>query len=337
MSENPWAEIERPNLSDSVAARRVDADLPWDFFWARGADGRVLLTLHHASESSPTTSMPMLRGIEVTLWASNAPDTKILAFKLLDSKQQDIFLTLCRDIVSIAAQADAEAEAVSVSLMRTWRWHHLLRGGRGTLLSPEGQKGLLGELFVMERLLLPRISALSAVTAWRGPLNSPKDFEVGRVAIESKTRRGGATPFVSIASESQLDESGVDLLFLHVVALDEAPEDATQGVTVNDVAERLRTKLFSLDPSACVEYELRLSAAGYRAEDDYSDYRWLEGVTRIFLVSDNFPRIASGEIRSGVSHVRYSVSLVTCEPFATSENAVAEALTNKEGSDDDWN
>ena len=335
MTENPWAEIEPPGLANSVAARRVDADLPWDFFWARGADGGVLLTLHHATESAPATRLPRLRDIAVTLGPPNESNTQILAFKLLDQSQQDIFRTLCRDIVSGAAKAASEAEAVSVSLMRTWRWHHLLRGGRGPLLSPEEQKGLLGELFVLERLLLPCINAFSAARAWRGPLGSPKDFEVARVAIESKARRGGATPFISITSESQLDESGVDLLFLHVVELDEAPEDASCAVTVNEVAERIRTYFYSLDPSACGEYELRLSAAGYRPEDDYSEYHWLEGQSRIYLVSDSFPRIASDEIRSGVSHVRYSVSLDACEPFATSTNALSEVLAKKEGSYDD--
>ena len=151
----------------------VDANLPWDFFWARGLDGRVLLTLSHATGSAPTTTLPRLRDIEVTL---SPPDD----FKLLDSNQRDIFQTLCRDIISAAAQVESEAEAVSAALMRTWRWHHLLRGGRGTLLSPEEQRGLLGELFVLERLLLPRIDASSAVTAWRGPLGAPKDFEIAR-------------------------------------------------------------------------------------------------------------------------------------------------------------
>ena len=335
MTENPWAEIKPPSLATSVAARRVDADLPWDFFWARGADGGVLLTLHHATESAPATRLPRLRDIEVTLGPPNESNTQILVFKLLDQSQQNIFQTLCRDIVSVAAKADSEAEAVSVSLMRTWRWHHLLRSGRGTLLSPEEQKGLLGELFVLERFLLSSIDSFSAVTAWRGPLGSPKDFGVARVAIESKARRGGATPFISITSESQLDESGVDLLFLHVVELDEAPEDASHAVTVHEVAERIRTYLFPLNPSACAEYESRLSAAGYREEDDYSDYHWLEGESRIYLVTDDFPRIASGEIRSGVSNVRYSVSLDACAPFASSANDLSEALAKEKGSDDD--
>ena len=258
--------LTRPALPTRSRLRRVGANLPWNFFWARGADGRVLLTLSHATGSSPTTQLPKLRDIEVSLSPPDESDTQLLAFKLLDPNQRDIFQTLCQDIISAATQAESEAGAVSVALMRTWRWHHLLRGGRGTILSPEEQKGLLGELFVLERLLLPRMDASSAVTAWRGPLGAPKDFEIARVAIEAKTRRGGATPSLAITSESQLDEKGVDSLFLHVVELDEAPTDATDGVTLQDVAERVRGHLLSLDPgsSGVFEHGCRRRATGWR-------------------------------------------------------------------------
>ena len=329
MGRDPWEEIDPPSIADSVAARRVDASLPWNFYWARGVDGGVLLTLRHATGSAPTTQLPRLRDIEVSLSPPDDSGTQFLAFKLLDSNQRDIFQTLCQDIISAATQVESEAAAVSAALSRTWRWHHLLRGGRGTLLSPEEQKGLIGELFILERLLLPRMDAASAVTAWRGPLGAPKDFEIARVAIEAKTRRGGATPSVSITSESQLDESGVDSLFLHVVELDEAPMEGNQGLTLHDVAERIRGHLHSVDPGSTGILETRLSAAGYRMEDDYSGHLWLEGATRIYRVSGEFPRITSCEVRSGVSNVRYSVALVECEPFATLVSSLDEALTGR--------
>ena len=330
-TENPWREIEPPSIAHSVNARRVDAELPWHFFWARGADRGILLTLRHAGESAPDTPLPRLRDIEVTLSPPDHTNTQILAFKLLDPGQQDIFHALCRDIISAAGRAESEAQAVSVALMRTWRWHHLLRGGGGALLSPEEQKGLLGEMLVLERLLLPRMGASAAVTAWHGPLGSPKDFEVGRVAIEVKTRRGGATPSVAIASEDQLDESGVDSLFLFVIDLDQAPADAAGAMTVGNVADRLRQRLFSLDPGAADVFDTLLSAAGIRPGDDYSDSHWIEGLSRLYLVTGEFPRIARTEVRSGVSHVRYAISLGDCEPFATSESALAEALTEMGG------
>ena len=334
-AENPWREIEPPSITDSVNARRVAADMPWSFFWARGADRRVLLTLRHAAQAAPVTPLPRLRDIEMTLSPPDRANTRILALKLLDPGQQDIFHTLCRDIIAVAARAESEAEAVSVALMRTWRWHHLLRGGGGGLLSPEEQKGLIGELLVLERVLLPHMESSAAVAAWRGPLRSPKDFQIGRVAIEVKARRGGATPSVAITSEDQLDESGVDSLFLYVVELDEAPEDATNGLTVRDVADRVREHLYSLDPSAAGVFETLVSAAGLRPEDDYSNSHWLEGPSHVYLVTGKFPRIARKEVRSGVAHVRYAVSLGDCESFAASPTALTQALEDMGGSHGD--
>lgn len=329
-TENPWGEIEPPSIASSVSARRVDAQLPWNFFWARGVDRRILLTLSIADQSAPVTPMPKLRDIEVTLSPPDETNSRILAFKLLDSSQQDIFHTLCVDIVSATARAESEDQAVSLALMRTWRWHHLLRGG-GTLLSPQEQKGLMGELLALERLLLPHVGASAAVSAWFGPLGSPKDFEVGRVAIEAKARRGGATPFVAITSEDQLDESGVDSLFLFVVELDEAPVDAVDGLTVRDVADRVRGRLYALDPGAAGIFDTLLVAAGLRPEDDYSRYHWLEGASSLYLVTSEFPRIARSALRSGVQYVRYAISLGDCEPFATSVSALAEALAEMGG------
>lgn len=328
--DDPWADIEPPSTAETLSARRVDADLPWNFFWARGVDGRVLLTLSLDCASAPTTGMPRLRDIEVTLGHPDELGNQLLAFKLIDSTQQDLFKTLCSDIISAATAMESERQAASVAVMRTWRWHHLLRGGRGSLLSPDEQRGLLGELLVLERLLMPHVDALSAVTAWRGPLGAPKDFEIARVGIEAKARRGGATPYISVGSENQLDESGVDQLYLHVAEFDQAPADSPSGMTVADVVDRIEGSLLSVDPNACTSFEALLSAAGYRKEDDYSNFRWIEGATAIYLITGDFPRIASSELRTGVSNVKYSVSLIECAPFETSVDVLTRAIGSTE-------
>ena len=326
MSENPWLAIEPPSVADSFRARRVDARLAWNFFWARDADSKVLLTLRHADDAAPTMPLPRLRGIDVALPPSDSNGERILAIRLLDSSQQDIFFTLCQDIVSAATREESEAEAVSISLMRTWRWHRLLQGKGNDRLSPREQKGLIGELLALEGHLLPKIGSSVAVSAWLGPLGSSKDFEIARLAVEVKARRGGAEPYVAITSEHQLDDSGIDALFLYVVDLDEAPQDSENSLTVQSVAERIRDRILAEDPIAAGVFETRLLAAGLNPEDDYSDYRWLEGDNRFYAVSGKFPRIVARDIRSGVSRVRYSIALADCQPFATTSERLAKAL-----------
>jgi hypothetical protein len=135
---------------------------------------------------------------------------------------RDIFFQLCIDIMGSAARAESEAEALSTTVARTWRWHHLLRGGSSGLLSPEQQKGLIGELLVLEKDLLPVLSPAEAIAGWRGPLGAAKDFLIGKVAIESKALGRSTSPAVLVNSEFQLDETVVKRLFLHISVLDPA-------------------------------------------------------------------------------------------------------------------
>ena len=326
MSEDPWNGLAPPNAAHAVTARRVDASMSWDFFWAVDLNRKYLLLLQYDAESQPEGHLPRLNGIEVAAHPSSQGKPGLLTFRLLDSTSRDVFERLCRDIVDGAAAAKTEKEAVAVTLARTWRWHYLLRGGGDGRLTPAEQKGLVGELLTLERLLLPGLSAGDAVAAWGGPLGAPKDFEVGRVAIEAKARRGGAAPYVTINSEHQLDTTGVDALFLYVVEVTRAPLEPGSGLPVTAVAGRVRDLIQDRDPGAVEPYESRLLSAGLRWDDDYSDMPWMEGPGRLYRVDDTFPRLSASGIPSGVSGVQYAVSLSECEACLVTEADLQETL-----------
>jgi hypothetical protein len=326
MNNDPWKDLKPPNAADAINAKRVDVNIPWGFFWARSVDHKCLLILRHSEKSSPRNRLPKLKGVDVFESEYGPGGDRMLVLKLADSAHRDIFHRLCKDIVESASLAASEIEAVEVTLARTWRWHHLLRGGSDGRLTPEEQKGLIGELLFLERYLLEEIQTVDAVSSWRGPLDSPKDFEVGRVCIEAKARRGASKPYISINSEYQLDNSGVDHLFLFVVELDRSPAETKEGVNVNDVSTRVRNKIESQDIGALNPYEDLLAATGFRWEDDYSDYYWTEGLNHIYQVTDDFPRIIAGKLQSGVLNVKYSISLTECEPFITEDGKLKELL-----------
>ncbi|MHB1198758.1 MAG: PD-(D/E)XK motif protein [Polaromonas sp.] len=322
MSDDPWISIDSNVHDGSINGRRVDATLPWGLFWALGAGQRCLLVLRHQADAQSKAHVPKLKGLEIAFTEPDKHGTCILLLKLLDSTQRDIFHRLCSDIVNAASRGKTETEAVSLFLARTWRWHHLLRGGLDQKLSREEQKGLIGELIVIERLLLPNLSSRDAVAAWKGPLGAPKDFEIGRLCIEAKARRGAATPFVAISSEHQLDTSGVDALYLHVVELDGANEGANCAFTVTDIADRVRDHIVKDDVDSAYLFEKLLMASGFRWEDDYKDNRWLEGSSSLFEVRDAFPRITSAACSSGVTNVKYSIALKDCLAYRVTIDAV---------------
>lgn len=322
MNEDPWKGLEPPSGVGTISARRADPDLPWGFFWARGTDRSYMLVLVYSLEASRVRHLPVLRGIEVLDTEGEQEGFRMLAFKLLLPEHRDLFQRLCRDVIESTRGASSELEAVETTLARTWRWHHLLRGGDDGRLSAEEQKGLIGELMVLRDLLLLRLSAMDAVAAWQGPLGFPKDFVIGRICIEAKARRGAAKPYVAISNPEQLDTEGTDALYLCVVEIDRAPPDAGNGVSVTDVATDVRQRLEHADPATLEQFEGLLSAAGLRWDDDYSDVRWIEGSRRMFTVADGFPRITPSTLGAGVTDVRYSVSLVECSEYECDDSAV---------------
>lgn len=332
MSEDPWRAIPPPSARQSVNARRVDPDLQWDFYWAKDVEGHCLLILAYARESAPHGHPPRLKGIELTTTTGFDDNHEMLIYSLADAVQRDIFYRLCRDIVASTVKAASEKDAVCTAVRRTWRWHHLLRGGSDGRLSAEEQKGLIGELLVLERYLLATFDATDAIAAWRGPLHAPKDFELGMVCIEAKARRGPSKPYVAISSEHQLDTAGMDALFLHVVDLDRAAGESEQAFSVTTAAARVLERVLEMDSAQGDALETLLAAAGFRWEDDYSDYRWLEGASRLYAVSQGFPRVCAEDLPSGVSEVKYMISLADCAHFESTPKDLVAAL--KGGSHD---
>lgn len=329
MNEDPWAELQRPDQPDAVSARRVDSSLPWAFFWARDLEDSCLLVLRHTADSAPLGRLPQLKGLQTSMREVGQDGSRILALRLTDSASRELFYRLCLDIVSAASKAPTELDAVRTTLSRTWRWHHLLRGGGRSLLGPEEQQGLIGELTVLQTLILPHVHALDAVRSWRGPLGAPKDFEVGKVCVEAKARRGAATPYVSISSEYQLDASALDGLFLHVSELFQAQKESDGAFTLNDAATRCRESVAASDAGAVSLFEERLDAAGFRWEDDYGDMHWTIGRHHLFNVRPGFPALTPSACAPGVSGVHYAVSLADCEAFRVSIDDVVTALSGQ--------
>lgn len=326
MSDDPWKDIAPPAAVDAFSAKRVDPDLPWNFFWGRALDRKCLFVLAHSPESLPPAKLPNLKGIEITDVPRGAGVDRVLVFKLLEDAHRDIFERLCRDIVASASRATSEREALALTLARTWRWHHLLRGGLDGKLSPEEQKGLAGELLLIERFLLQCLSPAESLNAWRGPVGSPKDFEIGRLCVEVKARRGASTPQIAISSADQLDTIGVDELYLYVVELDQAPAGTAQSFTLTELATRVRDQMVRSDPGVADALDRLLVSAGFDWLDDYSESRWVEGASRLFRVAEGFPRISTSLLPSGISNVRYSVSLQDCVPFLVDENGLIDAV-----------
>lgn len=322
--QDPWTNIARPVDATRLAMRRAEAEGRWDFYWAKDRDDHCALVLRAAAFAMPQTRLPRLKGLELTVQRGGAEEKSSLVIRLLDSTQKDIFLTLCHDIVTSAAQATSEPEAAARAVTRTWRWHHLLRGGRGQL-SAEEQIGLIGELTLLERVFVPQCGPSRAVEAWRGPLGDAQDFSFGSIRVEAKARGPRTTDDVRISSEHQLLAPAGATLFL-TVGVFEPTDTNDDGGTVTEVALRVRQLISSTDSDALPRFDALLVAAGLDLGDDYSAWTWREKNRTIFVVRDGFPRLTPQDLPLGVTGVRYGLSLADCGEYLVPSSALAKAV-----------
>jgi hypothetical protein len=326
MSEDPWSDLAVPASGFAVNARRVNESIRWGFYWARDRDSHSLLILRHDVASSPKTRLPKLKGVELVVIPSESGSKPSLLLKLLDPKFRDIFYRLCTDIIASTSGCETESEAVATTVGRTWRWHHLLRGGTTGPLSVEEQKGLMGELLVLERYVLACFPPIDALSYWLGPLGKAQDFMIGNTGIESKATGALGSHEVKISSEYQLDDASIANLFLHLCVFDGADDTEQNSFTLTDVVERLRDCFVSSGDIALDRYNALLAAAGFRYEDDYTEFQWKGGERSIFAVTEGFPRLTPGNIPQEVKAVRYVLSLAECGRFAIAPDTLLEVL-----------
>lgn len=244
-----------------------------------------------------------------------------LSATLRGTAYEDIFAVFCDDCARRLARSRTPEEAADTLLIRLRRWQRFLGQGRDGLSRKE-ETGLFGELHILLSLLLPAVG-VAAISGWTGPDEAPQDFVVGAVAVEVKTTTSNVMSQARISSERQLDDTGLESLFLVCLRL----ETAVGGRTLNDLVGLLRS-IVSADPEARAELEDRLHETGYfdrhRGRYDARRYRAAEQAT--YLVQGQFPRIVASTCPSGTGRVSYDLALASCRQHAVSESRLTDAL-----------
>lgn len=324
-NDDPWVKIKAAEAS-RINARRISGagSSNWSLYWAVDAQRHCLLILQHVSAQHHSQRLPRLRGLSVEISPTESGSGERVIIRLTDGEQREVFHRFCLDIVEATRAAKSAEEAIARFLARTWRWHRLLRSGRDGRLSDDEQKGLIGELCMIERLL-EMIDARDVVDGWTGPLDAPKDFRFGLVGIEAKARSPQRAQ-IRISSADQLDSTGLNCLFLSVIDVASAPDELPTAMTITELATRVRDAISALDVSATIVFEERLSTIGFDWGDDYSDKRWSVGHQVLYEMGDGFPRVTRSMIPAAVDDVRYTISMAGCEDFRVPIAALHQAI-----------
>jgi len=189
------------------------------------------------------------------------------------------------------------------------RWRDLLR--QAAMLSPERQLGLLGELWLLGRMISTR-GPDAAIAAWTGPRRQAHDFRVEDVEIEVKTTMSEHRVHM-ISSDTQLVASPGACLYL--LSLQYTAAGAQAGSSLASVIAEVRSGLGT--GGLRTKFDQALSDGHGLLPGDVALYTTrlkLRTAPYLVPVDDHFPRISLPDLAnsldtSRISDVRYRVNV----------------------------
>lgn len=271
----------------------------------READGTPCLI---ALPGSTGNSIASFETAGLRLSRAADPAGPLLVLSLEEPSRRDLFAEICSDCVRsvLRWEDEGETELVTVFAARLAAWRAFLRDQAGGLSRNE-MVGLIGELFVLNRLLDENAEA---VAAWKSPDDGLHDFVLSGHGLEVKTALG-PTRQIHISTLDQLDNSGLASLHIAHVRL----VDSVAGSTLGEIAGRIEQRLTGerarsafrnallrrgLLPGADIEAGPRVNCAG------------IDGYT----VSNGFPRLLRSDVSLGIAEATYQVEVRALVGFA---------------------
>jgi len=249
----------------------------------------------------------------------DASDIMSVLVKLRDRNYLDHFSLVIDDFLRAVVPV---RDSLSAWRMLSARLHSWLRffSEDFARMSEERQRGLIGELAVLQRVAARR-SWVEALQWWTGPDADDRDFRMERSALEVKARLVGDRDLVRITNEYQLELEPPLSLFLWVVTLQ---EDSNRGQSVVDWVRAVRTIVSHEAPGALARLEELLQKAGFSdIHFDGVPIKAYRAVTdRVFRVTDDMPRIVASQLPQGVGFVSYDLDLSVCSRQLVEETSV---------------
>jgi hypothetical protein len=277
-------------------------------------------TIAHANFEDQT------RGYLVSVEDRDGEDTDRAFVHLQESgpsPARDLFVIFTADVLDHVSKCINEPEAVRVLRERLQHWKRFFQS-RTEGLSREEYIGLFAELDFFRLGLTASVTPEALANAWQGPSGTNQDFLFGGVAVEIKACTDNETNLVPISNVRQLDDTGIEQLFLCQGVYDFRQDS---GETLKMLVENLRHLLVP-SPTAGDIFEARLLAAGYiePASSSFDRYGFAPRFRRHFHVAEGFPRLLESSLPSAISDVRYALNLAACGSFEVNETVVVAAI-----------
>lgn len=220
----------------------------------------------------------------------------------------EIVKEICRNIFE---RHQNSVEAVN-NIIRKWKsfW------GKppGALLGIEEQVGLIGELFILEHLVIQNYA--NSIESWTNAINLSHDFEFDNVSLEIKTTRHNHHRHIINGLDQLEPTPSRSLILISIIAL-----ESEDGISLADMIHRI-DQLLQNQPNHYDLFLDKIFNRGYRPEHEtvYNQNHFRITEVRSYSVTEQFPKLVHSSLNQPpterISNIRYSLDLEGLE-YAT--------------------
>jgi hypothetical protein len=274
-------------------------------------------------ELLPSKDFPDTKGLSLKTQGTDSLDERYVILELASEDYFDVFVTLCNDVYKSLEQSKNQEDLIKRYYSRISAWKLFFAKTREGILSQRRRLGLYAELHFIIEKLIPAYG-IDFLEFWTGPEGKPHDFEMGKLGIEIKASSGKKGHKVNISNEKQLDDDGLNDLYLHFSSVSEKNNfPATIPQAINNIKQVL-----AINESTLLAFEEKIIGVGYNYmyEDKYNKFGYKIHESRLFQVKEGFPRIISKNIPNGCGGIKYTVELSACAEFEIDLDALDQKI-----------
>ena len=236
-------------------------------------------------------------------------DKFFISFQLLENTQEDVFVSMCSNLIEYSSVALSEEDAIKRVEKRYKQWRRLMERKNSDILSDEARKGLIGELLYVKAKLEGGCEPRQTLDGWVGPQGAPQDFCYDEMWREIKTT-GVASDKVCIHSFEQLG-TGNDVGELIVYRIDACAPEHADAFTIRML---IKDVMALLPDDECKDILIsKLADVGYIDLEQYDRYFYVYSSFVTYTVNDSFPRITRETTRTEIVKCEYTLSIPTLE------------------------
>ena len=241
--------------------------------------------------------------------------TYYISFQLTEKSQEDVFISMCSNLIEYSSGADTEVKALNMVETRYRQWRRLMEYKNIAMLSDEKRRGLIGELLYFKKTIEEGKPVSDALAGWVGPDGADQDFVFNERWREVKTT-GLSSDKISIHSIEQLGDEGEegDLIIYRV---DPSAPEAEGAFTLRKLVHDI-TKMFGGSLADIELFTDKLSSIGYIDIEAYDKYPYKYYKDETYIVNADFPRLTRSNMRPEITKCEYTISISSIDNWKRS-------------------